>query len=604
MSGGARAGALRSERMQSGSKKEVLLRGIGVSTGVATGPVFLLTTDEDRIVERDISEDETDREIARFEEALINTRHQIREIQKQVEDAIGPESASIFDAHLLVVDDRSLVEEVIRGLKTEKKNVETVLRIVADRYASALLRVEDDYLRERAVDVKDVTRRILRNLSGASSTNLAHLTAPHILVASDLAPSDAAILDKTKILGFATDLGSPTSHTAIMARALGIPAVVGMHDISVRVSAGEPILIDGNTGAVLIHPSHEQLERYGKVAASRKQILSELGRLKDEAAETVDGYSVVLSCNIELPTDVEMVKHQGGNGVGLFRTEYLYLSKKGLPTEDEQADIYAKVAAELAPAPVVIRTLDLGGDKFLSQLKTPAEINPFMGWRAIRFCLAQPEIFKTQLRAILRASVHANVKIMYPMVSNLDEVLRANALLDECKVELAKAGQSFNEHIDIGVMIEVPSAALTAHLIAPHVNFFSIGTNDLVQYTLAVDRVNERIAYLYDPTHPAILRLIKNTIDVGHEHGIWTGICGEMAGNPILVPLLIGMGADELSVSPSAVPLVKDVIRQVRYSQAEELADAAMGSDSGADVMKRCRELVREAAPEILELTT
>ncbi|HMO50821.1 MAG TPA: phosphoenolpyruvate--protein phosphotransferase [Kiritimatiellia bacterium] len=588
--------------MEATNHKEVMLKGIGVSSGVATGPVFLLTTEEERFVERDIGDDEIAREIARFEEALIATRHQIHEIQKQVEDALGPESASIFDAHLLVVDDRALVEEVIRGLKQQKKNVESVLRVVAERYAAALLRVEDDYLRERAVDVKDVTRRILRNLSGSSSTSLAHLTVPHILVANDLAPSEAAILDKTKVLGFATDLGSPTSHTAIMARALGIPAVVGMHDISVRVSAGEQLLIDGNTGVVLIHPSREQLERYGKVQASRKQILSELERLKDEAAETCDGYTVALSCNIELPTDVESVKRQGGSGVGLFRTEYLYLAQKGLPGEDEQAEIYNKVAAELAPDPVVIRTLDLGGDKFLSQIKTPAEINPFMGWRAIRFCLAQPEIFKTQLRAMLRASVHENVKIMYPMISNLDEVLKANELLEGCKNELRAAGIPFNENVDVGVMIEVPSAALTAHLIAPHVSFFSLGTNDLVQYTLAVDRVNERIAYLYEPTHPAILRLIKNTIDVGHEHGIWTGICGEMAGNPLLVPLLVGMGADELSVSPSAIPVVKDVIRKLRYSQAEELAEAAMGSTSGTDVMNRCRDLVRDIAPEILEL--
>jgi len=590
--------------MESTNQKEVLLKGIGVSTGVATGPVFLLTGDEDRFVEREITEDEIAREIARFEDALIATRHQIHEIQKQVGEALGPESAGIFDAHLLVVDDRALVEEVIRGLKQQRKNVEVVLRGVADRYAAALMRVEDDYLRERAVDVKDVTRRILRNLSGASSTSLAHLTVPHILVASDLAPSEAAILDKTKILGFATDLGSPTSHTAIMARALGIPAVVGMHDISVRVSAGEQLLIDGNTGAVLIRPSREQLERYGKVEASRKQILGELTLLKDEPAETADGYSVLLSCNIELPADTAMVQHNGGSGVGLFRTEYLYLAQKGLPTEEEQAAIYTKVASELSPDPVVIRTLDLGGDKFLSQIKTPAEINPFMGWRAIRFCLAQPEIFKIQLRAILRASVHKNLKIMYPMISNLDEVLKANELLDACKRELKSEGVPFNDAVDVGVMIEVPSAALTAHLIAPHVSFFSIGTNDLVQYTLAVDRVNERIAYLYEPTHPAILRLIKNTIDVGHEHGIWTGICGEMAGNPVLVPLLIGMGADELSVSPTAVPVVKDVIRKLRYSQAEELAEAALGSDSGADIMARSRALVREIAPEILELTS
>jgi len=590
--------------MLSTNHKEVSLKGIGVSAGVATGPVFLLNAEDYRIVERDISEDEIARETARFEEALISTRHQIHEIQKKVKSELGSESASIFDAHLLVVDDRALVEEVIRGLKIQKKNVETVLRIVADRYAEALLRVQDDYLRERAVDVKDVTRRILRNLSGADSISLSQLTSPHILVANDLAPSEAAILDKTKILGFVTDLGSPTSHTAIMARALGIPAVVGLHDISVRVSSRDQILIDGNGGVVLIHPSNEQLERYGKMQESRRMILTELEQLKDEAAETRDGYAVALSCNIELPGDIEMVKQYGGSGVGLFRTEYLYLAQKGLPTEDEQAAIYEKVAVELSPGPVVIRTLDLGGDKFLSQLKTPEEINPFMGWRAIRFCLAQPDIFKTQLRAILRASIHENVKIMYPMISNLDEVLKANALLEECKVELKSKGIPCNENIDVGIMIEVPSAALTAHLIAPHVSFFSIGTNDLVQYTLAVDRVNERIAYLYEPTHPAILRLIKNTIDVGHEHGIWTGICGEMAGNPLLVPLLIGLGVDELSVSPSAIPLVKDVIRKLQYSQAEELAELVMSSETGTDVMQRCRELVGGIAPEILELVT
>jgi len=590
--------------MLSANQKEISLKGIGVSAGVVTGPVFLLNAEDDRIVERDITEDEIARETARFEEALISTRHQIHEIQKKVESELGPESASIFDAHLLVVDDRALVEEVIRGLKVQKKNVETVLRLVADRYAEALLRVQDDYLRERAVDVKDVTRRILRNLSGADSISLSQMTSPHILVANDLAPSEAAILDKTKILGFVTDLGSPTSHTAIMARALGIPAVVGLHDISVRVSSRDQILIDGNGGVVLIHPSNEQLERYGKMQESRRMILTELEQLKDEAAETRDGYAVALSCNIELPGDIEMVKQYGGSGVGLFRTEYLYLAQKGLPTEDEQAAIYEKVAAEFSPGPVVIRTLDLGGDKFLSQLKTPEEINPFMGWRAIRFCLAQPDIFKTQLRAILRASIHENVKIMYPMISNLDEVLKANTLLEECKVELKSKGIPFNENIDVGIMIEVPSAALTAHLIAPHVSFFSIGTNDLVQYTLAVDRVNERIAYLYEPTHPAILRLIKNTIDVGHEHGIWTGICGEMAGNPLLVPLLIGLGVDELSVSPSAIPLVKDVIRKLQYSQAEELAEMVMSSETGTDVMQRCRELIAGIAPEILELVT
>ncbi len=585
-------------------QKNIQLQGIGVSSGVVTGPVFLLTTEEDRVVERSITEDEIAREVARFEDALIETRSQIHEIQEQVREAVGPESANIFDAHLLVVDDRALVDEVIRGLSVHRKNVETVLRLVADHYTQALLKVKDDYLRERAVDVRDVTRRILRNLSGASTTTMTQLEEPHILVTNDLAPSDTALLDKEKIIGFASDLGSPTSHTAIMARAMGIPAVVGLHDISVRVSTGDEILIDGNTGVLIIHPTREQLERYGKVEESRRTIRSSLTRLQGEPAETVDGYHVLLSCNIEMPDDVEAIKENGGTGVGLFRTEYLYLSRKSLPTEDEQADIYAEVASKTDPDPAVIRTLDLGGDKFLSQLKMPAEINPFMGWRAIRFCLAQPDIFKTQLRAILRASKHRNVKLMYPMVSNLDELLQANALLEECKTELREQGVAFNENIDVGVMIEVPSAALSVHLFAPHVSFFSLGTNDLVQYTLAVDRVNERIAYLYEPTHPAILRLIKNTIDVGHEHGIWTGICGEMAGNPLMVPLLIGLGVDEFSVSPSMVPMVKDVVRKLKYTQAEELAEQVLQSETGTHVMDACRDLVRTIAPEILELVS
>ena len=582
--------------------KEITLQGIGVSSGVAIGRCFLLTTDEDRSVERDITDSEISREIARFEESLIATRRQIHDIQKQVSDAIGQQNASIFDAHLLVVDDRSFVEEVIRGLRMQKKNVETVLRVVADRYAQALMRVEDDYLRERAADVRDVTRRILRNLSGQSSVSLAQLKDPCILIANDLAPSETATLKRDKILAFGTDLGSATSHTAIMARALQIPAVVGLHDVSVRISTGDTVLMDGNKGVVILNPSPATLERYGKVEQTRRVIRSGLEGLKNEPAETLDGYQVLLSANIERSNDVDAVFESGALGVGLFRTEYLYLTRKDLPSEDEQAEAYTDVARRLHPAPAIIRTLDLGGDKFMSQLKSLPELNPFMGWRAIRFCLAQPDIFKTQLRALLRASVHDNMKIMYPMVSNVDEVLQANAMLQECKDELRSRGVPFNASVDVGVMIEVPSAALTANLIAPHVRFFSLGTNDLVQYTLAVDRVNERVAYLYEPTHPAIIRLIKHTIDTSHEHGLWTGICGEMGGNPIMVPLLMGLGMDEISVSPSQVPLVKDVIRKIRYSEAEQLAASILSSGSGSDVLARCRAVVEKAAPEVLEL--
>lgn len=582
--------------------KEIVLQGIGVSPGVVISSAFLLKSEEERYVERDISEDDIPREIARFEEALIETRHQIHDIQEQVKEVVGQENASIFDAHLLVVDDRAFVEEVIRGLSTKHLNVETILHNVSERYADALGRIEDDYLRERAADVRDVTRRILRNLAGRSGSDLMQLSEPCVVIANDLAPSETATMNREKVVGFATDLGSPTSHTAIMARALGIPAVVGLHDVSVRVSAEDQILIDGNKGLLIIHPSEERLESYGKLIETRQNIRSELARLRDESAETRDGYMVLLSANIENPDDIQAVQENGACGVGLFRSEFLYMTRADLPSEDDQVEAYLKVAEALKPDPVIIRTIDLGGDKFLSHVRMAEEMNPFMGWRAIRFCLAQPEIFKTQLRAILRASVTGNVRVMYPMVSSADEVLQANQLLEEAKQDLREQGHPFNEKIEVGVMIEVPSAALVADLIAPHVKFFSIGTNDLVQYTLAVDRVNERIAYLYEPTHPAILKLIKNTIDIGHAHGIWTGICGEMAGNPLMVPLLMGLGADEFSVSPSVVPIVKDVIRNLRYAQAEELAAQAMASVSPKEVLDICRKLTQEIAPEVIEL--
>lgn len=578
--------------------KRVELHGIGVSPGVATGPAFLASTVDERPVERDIQPDEVPREIARYEEALMATREQLRDIQRQ----LGPESAGILEAHLMLVDDRAIVEDVIRSLSLHKKNVEAVLRVIADRFIQTLSSVDDAYLRERAADVRDVTRRVLRNLTGASADSLINVDSPCILVANDIAPSEAATLNREKMLGFVTDLGSPTSHTAIMARAFNMPAVVGLHDISVRVSRGDSMLIDGNKGTVIIRPTQEDLESYGKIEASRRTIQTTLDALREEPSETLDGYHVSLSANIEMASDVDRVLACGADGVGLFRTEYLYLKQQGLPSEDEQVAAYEQIARRLAPARAVIRTLDLGGDKFLSQIKMPQEVNPFMGWRAIRFCLAQPEIFKTQLRAILRASCAGNIKLMYPMISSLDEVLKANMLLDECKDELRAKHIPFDEDMDVGIMIEIPSAALTAHLLAPHVDFFSLGTNDLVQYTLAVDRVNERIAYLYQPTHPAIIRLIKNTVDVGHQHGIWTGVCGEMAGNPLMVPLLIGLGVDEFSVSTSLVPMIKEVVRKLSYSQAEELATTVLALESAYEITETCRNLVRRITPEILEL--
>ncbi|MCF7837769.1 MAG: phosphoenolpyruvate--protein phosphotransferase [Candidatus Marinimicrobia bacterium] len=577
-----------------------MLKGVSASPGFIVGPAFLVQGEEDHYIERDIEAHEIPREIERFEEALLATRDQIRQVQRRVGEALGQEHAGIFEAHLMVVDDQSFLDEVDRGLKTHLLNVETVVQMVAERYAEALSRVEDDYLRERAADVRDVARRILRNLSGHKGATLAGIEEPSVVLANDLAPSDTAVMDRRLALGLATDLGSRTSHTAIMARALGIPAVVGLHDVSTRVAQGDRVLLDGSKGLLVIHPSAERLRSYADREVAQQVLQAELAGLRDVPAETRDGYQVVLSANIELPGDVEAVLEHGCEGVGLFRSEFLYMAADHLPTEAEQERAYAAVAARLAPAPVIIRTLDLGGDKLTSHVQSPQESNPFMGWRAIRFCLAHPEIFKVQLRAILRASIHANVRMMYPMISRIEEVRAAHALLAECKDELRAEGIAFNEEIEVGVMIEVPSAALTARLLAPLVHFFSLGTNDLVQYTLAVDRVNEHIASLYQPTHPAIVHLVREVIEVSHQHGIWTGICGEMAGNPVLAPLLLGLGADELSVSPAAAPLVKKVLRGLHFSQAEALAEAALAAVEAEEVQQACHELVAGVAPDVL----
>ena len=423
-----------------------------------------------------------------------------------------------------------------------------------------------------------------------------------IVVAPDLAPSETASLRKDMVMGFATDMGSSTSHTAIMARALGIPAVVGLGDIAAQVTPGETVLMDGTEGIVILRPTRRSLSKYGKLAAARKTIQSGLNHLRDQPAETLDGCRKVLSANIELVDEIGAVKKYGAEGVGLFRSEYLYITRNELPTEEEQLAAYRDVATLLSPAPVIIRTVDLGGDKFASAVKMPQEINPFLGFRAIRFCLAQPEIFKTQLRAILRASAFGKVRMMYPMISNVDEVVRANTLLEECRKELRKRHVAFDESMEVGVMIEIPSAALTADLIARHVSFFSIGTNDLVQYTLAVDRVNDRVAHLYEPTHPAVLKLIKHTIDAGHGRNIWVGICGQMAGDPLLTPLLIGLGIDELSMAPASVPAVKNIIRSITVEQARVLAELALVAGSSAEVMEHCRKLIAAVAPETLEL--
>ncbi len=588
--------------MTNGRNKEITIQGIGVSPGVAIGPAFVLAEENMRVLQRSIQPTEVLGEIQRFEEALIETRKQIRQIQHTLRSQTQSQDASILDAHLMVLDDRTFVEEVIANVRNNLKNIEWVVQNAAEKYASVLDSVEDDYLRERVADVKDVARRIIRNLLGAEEASQTIFPNNHIIVANDLAPSETASMSKDTVIGFVTNLGSPTSHTAVMARALELPAVVGLHDITEHVLPGDNLIVDGNKGILVINPSDETLKAYGKLVETRRSIEDGLASIKHEPAQTKDGHCIILSANAEGPSDVDSVLAHGADGIGLLRSEFLYMTSNHIMTEDEQADIYSEIAQRLKPAPLIIRTLDLGGDKFIPGQRVRKEENPFLGCRSIRLSLKYPKNFKRQLRSILRASQHGNVRVMYPMISNVAEVIEANKILEEAKSELKREGVAFDENINVGVMIEIPAAALTAEVIAEHVDFFSIGTNDLIQYTIAIDRGNEMVAYLYEPTHPAVLKLIKMTIDAAHKKGIWVGLCGQMAADPLMTGLLLGLGVDELSVIPRAVPLVKDTIRNLEMPQVMELAHKALSSSSAAEVLNYCRTLTSEVAPEILEL--
>lgn len=582
---------------------ELELHGLGVAPGIVFGPVLVLPANDAEPPDFAIPPEAVEHETLRFERALLDTRRQLNDLQTRVSLAMGTESARIFEAHLQVVDDPSFVDEIYRDLRTQLRNIESITSRVAERYAQALQQMEDDYLRERAADIRDVTRRILRNLGGGGSELVGSFDAPRILIARDISPSELATYDRGKLLGMVTELGSPTAHTAILARAMDLPSIVGLRGATTRVPEGSTVILDGARGILVVNPTAQRTADYQRLARGQQAIQLRLAKLKDEPAITRDGHLVELAANIELPADADTALARGARGIGLFRSEYLFLAGNGEPTEEAQYQAYAAVARKIHPDPVIIRTLDLGGDKLLADGRAAAEANPFLGWRAIRLCLDRPDFFKTQLRAILRASAHnPQVRIMYPMISSAAEVAQANALLAECRQELTAAGVPFNAAIATGVMIEIPAAALTADLIAPHVQFFSIGTNDLVQYTLAVDRGNERVATRFDPAHPAVLQLIQQTVAAGQQHGIWTGVCGEAAGNPLYVPLLLGLGVTELSVGPGVVPLVKDVIRHIQLAAAQDLARETLTLPDGAAIRHRCREFVRQWAPEILEL--
>ena len=578
------------------------LTGIPVSPGVAVGKAFVLHSEDFQTIAKvQIPDDQIPREIARFEDALTRTRADILGIRKKLAAEIGREHSDIFTAHLLVLEDRTLIEDVISTIKEKKVHAEYAFSSVVQKYFRAFSQVDDEYLKERVADIRDISRRLLENLIGKEKNQLANLKEKVIIIAHDLSPSDTATMDKQKVMAFATDIGGPTSHTAIMARSMEIPAVVGVDRVSREVTPGDTVIIDGNHGLIVIHPDTKTIAAYAREERRFVELISELDKLRHLPAETPDGHRIELAANIEFPDELPSVLAHGAKGIGLYRTEYFYMNRSDLPTEEEQYESYRKVAEKMMPNPVIIRSLDLGGDKFLSSLEVPHEMNPFLGWRAIRFCLARVDIFKTQLRAVLRASAHGNIKTMYPMISNLTELIKANQILDECKKELRAAKIPFNGRMEVGAMIEIPSAALTSEALAKEVDFFSIGTNDLIQYALAVDRVNEKIAYLYEPTQPAILRLIREVIVNGHKNKIWVGTCGEMSGDAAVAVLLMGLGIDEMSTSPLLLPQVKRAIRLAPFKLAKEVAQKALRLSTGLEVRKLLRQKLKPVLKGLIE---
>jgi phosphotransferase system enzyme I (PtsI) len=582
-------------------RQETRFQGAGVSSGIARGKVHVVRDDLDDVAHYRISPSRVTDEIGRFEAALIQTRMQILEMQQRIAESIGAKDAAIFDAHLLVVEDRTLIDEVLRKLETDLCNVEWVFQEVATSYAETLNKIDDPYLRERALDIQDVTKRVIRNLQGKAPKAFLGLNEPHILVAHNLTPSDTATMNRERVLGIATDLGSRTSHTAIMARSLNIAAVVGLHNITEKLETGQEVLIDGINGWLIVDPTPETLAHYNEIESRRMRVVAQLQELRETSSTTRDGRHIVLSANIELPEDVDAVAANGAEGIGLYRTEFLYLNRTTLPTEDEQYDTYRKVAECVRPNPLIIRTFDLGGDKLApGTVDISDELNPFLGWRAIRFCLENLDIFKTQLRAILRASAVGNVKIMFPMISGLDELRSALAVLAKCKEELRESKIDIGEKTEVGAMIEIPSAAISADVLAHEVDFFSIGTNDLIQYALAVDRVNERISHLYAPTHPAVLRLLKMIADAAHANNIWVGVCGEMAGDIALIPLLLGLGVDELSAGATLVPRVKRAVQSLAIPECRQLVEEALKLRTPSEILARCLELADKRYGDLL----
>jgi len=571
-------------------KDEITLFGIPASPGVAHGQVFRFLHEEVEVLNYEVKEEDHPKEIARFKEALSITSEQIKEIREGVAKNLGEKEAGIFDAHLMVLEDKALIDDVEKEISSTGDNVEQCLHRVSQRYYDYFNQLEDAYLRERASDLKDISRRLIRNLIGATAAGTAFLEDPRVLVSEDLTPSDTASLDRSKILAIATETGGQTSHAVIMARASGVPAVVGVRSLTEGLNEGDTLLVDGFEGLVIINPSETTLFRYGKVGIRRKKLKDLVEEDAKEPALTKDGQPFQLYANADTPEEVKAALDSACHGVGLFRTEALFLLKNEMPSEEVQFSHYRELVETANPLGVTIRTLDLGGDKVLNLGEREKENNPFMGFRAIRYCLQNPDTFLMQLRAILRASVHGKVKLMFPMISGVGEVIRAKVLLERAKNELREKKIDFDESIEVGCMIETPSAVTISDLLVKEVDFFSVGTNDLVQYLLAVDRVNNQIAYLYEPHHPAVVRSLEHVSRVAKEAGKPITVCGEIAGDPHFLPVFLGLGLDNLSCAPPLLQELKFFGRRFTKAECEELVEEILSMGRPIHIKERLKE--------------
>lgn len=560
------------------------MKGLGTSPGIGIGRVFLYMEPKLEIKKDSIKDPET--EINRFRVALEKCCNEIEYIKNLTIDKIGKDKAEIFSAHRLMLEDPEFISAVNEKINNENINAEFAISEVVDFYISLFDNIEDEYLRARSEDLKHVTKNLLRELMGIEPTNLMTIKEKSIIVSEDLSPSDIAQINPNIVVGIVTELGGRTSHTSIMARTLGIPAIVGIKGIVTKVNHGEDIIIDGSTGDITLSPTSKVISEYEIQLKRDLELKKIMSLVRDKKSISKDGFRVEILGNIGTPKDVEKVIQNGGEGVGLFRTEFLYMNSERLPSEEEQFEAYKEVAEKLGNKSLIIRTLDVGGDKELPYLNLPKEMNPFLGYRAIRLCLDRQEIFRVQLRAILRASEYGNIKIMFPMISNINELRESKKIIEEIKEELKLSGISFNENIEVGIMVEIPAVAIQSRTFAKEVDFFSIGTNDLIQYTLAVDRGNEKIANLYSQYHPAVLNLIKMTIENGHKEGIMVGMCGEAAADENLLPVLLAMGLDEFSMSASSILRSRYLLKSISKEKVREKLDELLNLSSSEEILR------------------